>query len=74
MQKLKRKTAIAIASCDRIIRKATNYRVSESASKFLARELERYAIYLVQKANPLVKHASKKTIKARDLRFAKAEL
>ena len=58
---------IAKASVDKLIRKAGAERVSEDASKALAKILEEEAIDVAREAVTLAEHAGRKTVKKEDL-------
>jgi len=61
---------IAKASVDKLIRKAGAERVSEDASKALARILEEEAIDVAREAVALAEHAGRKTVKKEDVELA----
>ena len=61
---------IAKASVDKLIRKAGAERVSEDASKALARILEEEAIDVAREAVALAEHAGRKTVKKEDIELA----
>ncbi|MCD6467357.1 MAG: NFYB/HAP3 family transcription factor subunit [Methanomicrobia archaeon] len=61
---------IAKASVDKLIRKAEAERVSEDASKALARILEEEAIDVAREAVALAEHAGRKTVKKEDVELA----
>ncbi len=65
---------ISISAADRIIRKATGMRVSESAAKALVEILEEIGTNIAEKAGKLAKHARRKTVRAEDIKFAYEEL
>ena len=58
------------AAVDRIIRKATGVRVSESAAKELAFHLEEVGMKIAQEAALYSKHAGRKTVTDEDIRLA----
>jgi len=61
---------IAKASVDKLIRKAGAERVSEDASKALAKILEEEAIDIAREAVTLAEHAGRKTVKKEDVELA----
>lgn len=61
---------LPLASVDRLIRKSSSGRVSESAASELAVILEEYGAKISQKATELAKHANRKTITGPDIRLA----
>jgi len=61
---------IAKASVDKLIRKAGAERVSEDASKALAKVLEEEAIDVAREAVTLAEHAGRKTVKKEDVELA----
>ena len=61
---------IAKASVDKLIRKAGAERVSEDASKELAKILEQEGIELAREAVSLAEHAGRKTVKKEDVVLA----
>ncbi len=61
---------IAKASVDKLIRKAGAERVSEDASKALAKILEEEAIDVAREAVTLAEHAGRKTVKKEDVELA----
>ncbi|RLF93481.1 histone [Thermococci archaeon] len=61
---------MAKASVDKLIRKAGAERVSEDASKALARILEEEAIDVAREAVALAEHAGRKTVKKEDVELA----
>ncbi len=61
---------IAKASVDKLIRKAGAERVSEDASKALAKILEEEAIDVAREAVALAEHAGRKTVKKEDIELA----
>ncbi|MCK4246976.1 MAG: NFYB/HAP3 family transcription factor subunit [Methanomicrobia archaeon] len=61
---------IAKASVDKLIRKAGADRVSEDASKELAKILEQEGIDLAREAVALAEHAGRKTVKKEDVVLA----
>lgn len=63
-------TELPIAAVDRIIRKATGVRVSESAAKELAAHLEDVGMKVAQEASLYSKHAGRKTVTDEDIRLA----
>ncbi len=65
---------LPLAAVDRIIRKASGLRVSESAVIELARLLEEEGMRLSLKAKALAEHAKRKTITADDIRLAAKQL
>jgi histone H3/H4 len=60
---------LPIAAIDRIIRKATGIRVSESAAKELALHLEDIGMKVAQEAALYSKHAGRKTVTDEDIRL-----
>ena len=52
---------LPIAAVDRIIRKSSGLRVSESAAKVLAEHLEEVGMKVAQEASLYSKHAGRKT-------------
>lgn len=61
---------LPLAAVDRIIRKATGIRVSESAAKELSAYLEDEGMRVSQQAAVLSKHAGRKTVTDEDIRLA----
>lgn len=61
---------LPLAAVDRIIRKATGVRVSESAAKELSVHLEEEGMRVAQQAAVFSKHAGRKTITDEDIRLA----
>jgi histone H3/H4 len=61
---------LPLAAVDRIIRKATGARVSDSAAEELSAFLEEEGMKVAQQALILSKHANKKTIRGEDIRLA----
>ena len=61
---------LPLAAVDRIIRKATGVRVSESAAKELSLYLEEEGMKLAQQAAVFSKHAGRKTVTDEDIRLA----
>jgi len=61
---------LPLAAVDRIIRKATGVRVSESAAKELGNYLEEEGMKVAQQAAVLSKHAGRKTVTDEDIRLA----
>ncbi|HEC88115.1 MAG TPA: histone [Thermoplasmata archaeon] len=61
---------MAKASVDKLIRKAGAERVSEDASKALAKILEEEAIDVAREAVALAEHAGRKTVKKEDVELA----
>jgi histone H3/H4 len=61
---------LPLAAVDRIIRKASGLRVSNSAVIELARVLEEEGMKISLKAKALAEHAKRKTITADDIRLA----
>jgi DNA-binding protein len=61
---------IALAAAERIIRKGSGLRVSESASKALAEFLEEEGVRIGQQAALFSKHAKRKTVTADDIKLA----
>ena len=59
-----------VAAVDRIIRKASGIRVSESAAKELAVHLEEVGMKVAQEASLYSKHAGRKTVTDEDIRLA----
>lgn len=60
---------ISIASIDRIIRKSSGLRVSESAAIVLANHLEDVGMKIAGEAALYSKHAKRKTITDEDIRL-----
>jgi len=60
---------LPLAAVDRIIRKASGIRVSESASKELSAYLEEEGMKVAQQAAVFSKHAGRKTITDEDIRL-----
>ena len=60
---------ISIAAIDRIIRKGSGLRVSDSAAKILAEHLEDIGVKISQEASLYSKHAKRKTITDEDIRL-----
>ena len=63
-------TELPIAAVDRIIRKSSGIRVSESAAKELAVYLEEVGMKVSQEASLYAKHAGRKTVTDEDIRLA----
>jgi histone H3/H4 len=61
---------LPLAAVDRIIRKATGVRVSESAAKELAFHMEEDGMKIAQQAVIFSKHAGRKTVTDEDIRLA----
>jgi DNA-binding protein len=61
---------LPLAAIDRIIRKATGIRVSESAAKELSNFLEEEGMKVAQQAAVFSKHAGRKTVTDEDIRLA----
>ncbi|MEI7961435.1 MAG: histone [archaeon] len=61
---------LPLAAVDRIIRKATGIRVSESASKELSNFLEEEGMKVASQAAIFSKHAGRKTVTDEDIRLA----
>lgn len=61
---------LPLAAVDRIIRKGSGLRVSDSAVEELAKMLEEDGIKISLKAKTLAEHAKRKTITAEDIRLA----
>ena len=61
---------LPLAAVDRIIRKATGIRVSESAAKELSVFLEEEGMRVGQQAAVFSKHAGRKTVTDEDIRLA----
>jgi len=61
---------LPLAAVDRIIRKATGVRVSESAAKELSAYLEEEGMKVSNAAATFSKHAGRKTITDEDIRLA----
>ena len=61
---------LPLAAVDRIIRKSSGLRVSNSAVIELARILEEEGMKISLKAKALAEHAKRKTITADDIRLA----
>lgn len=61
---------LPLAAVDRIIRKATGIRVSETAAKELSTYLEEEGMKVAQQAATLSKHAGRKTVTDEDIRLA----
>jgi len=60
---------LPIAAVDRIIRKSSGLRVSESAAKILADHLEDVGMKIAQEAALYSKHAGRKTVVDEDIRL-----
>jgi DNA-binding protein len=60
---------LPIAAVDRIIRKSSGLRVSESAAKVLAEHLEEVGMKVAQEASLYSKHAGRKTVVDDDIRL-----
>lgn len=63
-------TELPIAAVDRIIRKSSGLRVSETAAKELAVHLEEVGMKISQEASLYAKHAGRKTVTDEDIRLA----
>ena len=61
---------LPLAAVDRIIRKASGIRVSESAAAELAVHLEEVGMKVAQEASLYSKHAGRKTVTDEDIRLA----
>jgi len=61
---------LPLAAIDRIIRKSTGIRVSESAAKELSTFLEEEGMRVAQQAAIFSKHAGRKTVTDEDIRLA----
>ncbi|MCX6801210.1 MAG: NFYB/HAP3 family transcription factor subunit [Candidatus Diapherotrites archaeon] len=61
---------LPLAAVDRIVRKATGLRVSESAAKELSIHLEDEGMKVSQQAALFAKHANRKTITDEDIKLA----
>lgn len=66
----KRESILALASMDKLLRKAGAKRVSESAKKALRDLLEDHSHKIAIKAVELAKHGGRTTIKASDIKLA----
>ncbi len=60
---------LPLAAIDRIIRKASGIRVSESAAKELGVHLEDVGMKISQEASLYAKHAGRKTVTDEDIRL-----
>jgi len=63
-------TELPLAAVDRIIRKSSGIRVSETAAKELAVYLEEVGMKVAQEASLYSKHAGRKTVTDEDIRLA----
>jgi len=61
---------ISISAIERIIRKGSGLRVSDSASKELSVYLDELGVRISQKASVLAKHAGRKTVTDEDIKLA----
>jgi histone H3/H4 len=61
---------LAVAACERIIRKATGLRVGKDAAEALAEYLEKVGANISREAGRYAGHAGRKTVKAKDIRLA----
>lgn len=61
---------LSIAPMHRICKKAGAARVSESAAKVLAKELEGIGIRIAKEAIDYAMHAGRKTVQGRDIEIA----
>jgi histone H3/H4 len=61
---------LSVAPMHRIIKKAGAERVSESAAKALAKELEGIGLKISKEAIDYAMHAGRKTVKAEDIEIA----
>lgn len=61
---------LSIAPMHRICKKAGAARVSESAAKELAKELEEIGIKIAKEANRLALHTGRKTVQGKDIKEA----
>ena len=61
---------LPIAAVDRIIRKAGGQRVSESAARELAENLEEKGTKIAKDALELTEHAGRRTVRDDDIRLA----
>jgi histone H3/H4 len=60
---------LPLAAMERIIRKGSGLRVSESAAKELATYLEEEGVRIAQKSAMFSKHAGRKTVTDEDIRL-----
>ena len=65
---------LPLASVDKLIRKAGAHRVTEGAAKELALHLEETATIIAREAIAMADHASRKTVKAEDIKLARKHL
>jgi histone H3/H4 len=63
-------TEIPIAPMERILKNAGAERVSREAAILLAEALEEIAVDIAKESAELAKHASRKTVKAEDIKMA----
>ncbi len=61
---------LAVAPMHRICKKAGAHRVSEAASKELAKVLDELGVKIAREAYDYAMHAGRKTIQARDIEIA----
>jgi len=61
---------LAVAPMHRVCKKAGAGRVSETAAKELAKELEEIGIKIAKEAIDYAMHAGRKTVKAEDIKIA----
>ncbi len=67
----RRTTELPLAAMYRILKSAGAERVSDSAKRALAKEIERYASRVAEKAVKLARHAGRKTVTESDIELAK---
>ena len=65
-----KRSILALASMDKLLRKAGANRVSESAKIALKELLEEYSDKILHKAVELAKHGGRTTVKAADIHLA----
>ena len=65
-----KRSVLALASMDKLLRKAGANRVSDSAKKALKTLLEEYSETITKKAVELARHGGRTTVKAADIKLA----
>ena len=65
-----KRSILALASMDKLLRKAGASRVSESAKKAMKELLEEYSEVIAKKAVELARHGGRTTVKSADIKLA----